>query len=325
VQGKKAGEGTPIRAKRAAVVAEVDDWEALRERGRAIKAATMAALDQHLVALEAAVIARGGQVHWARDANEANRIVVDLVRGTGAREVVKVKSMATAEIGLNTALADVGINAIETDLAELIVQLGRDRPSHILVPAIHRNRAEIRDIFRAEMPGVDPTLSDLPADLAAAARAHLRSKFLSATVAVNGANFAVADTEADVVLHAGQTGDLYPHHMDAVWCAGQPFKQRIVHGTLVMSIAVGMTAGDVNPRAVSYGYDKVRFIRPVFLGDTITVKAETTAKRDHRRSPERYGCLEEHVTARNQGGEAVLSLVHLYLVEKRPVADKEET
>ena len=124
-------------------------------------------------------------------------------------------------------------------------------------------------------------------------------------------------TEADVVLHAGQTGDLFPHHMDAEWCATQPFQKRIAHGTLVMSIAVGMTAGDINPRAISYGYDKVRFIRPVFLGDTITVRAEATGKSDHRTKPDQYGYLEEYVTATNQVGETVIALVHLYLVEKR--------
>ena len=95
-------------------------------------------------------------MHWARDADEANRIVTDLVRATGADEVVKVKSMATQEIGLNEALATAGIAAFETDLAELIVQLGDDKPAHILVPAIHRNRAEIREIFLREMAGVDP-------------------------------------------------------------------------------------------------------------------------------------------------------------------------
>jgi acyl dehydratase len=125
-------------------------------------------------------------------------------------------------------------------------------------------------------------------------------------------------TEADIVLHAGQTGDLYPHHMDAQWCATQPFGQRMAHGTLVMSLAVGMTAGDINPRAMSYGYDRVRFIKPVFIGDTITVRAEIAATRDHPRNPDTYGYVEEAVSATNQRGEVVLALVHLYLVEKKP-------
>lgn len=124
-------------------------------------------------------------------------------------------------------------------------------------------------------------------------------------------------TEADVVLHAGQTGDLYPHHMDAEWCATQPFKERMAHGTLVMSVAVGMTAGDINPVAMSYGYDRVRFVRPVHIGDTITSAAEITTKRDHPKRPDRHGIVDEQVTVTNQRGEVVLSLVHVYLVEKK--------
>ncbi|WP_370324878.1 LutB/LldF family L-lactate oxidation iron-sulfur protein [Euzebya sp.] len=195
-----------IRAKRAGVVGEVDDWQALREAGSAIKADVMSRLPELLTQLEATVTAAGGQVHWARDATEANAIVTDLVRRTGSDEVVKVKSMATQEIGLNEALADAGIAAIETDLAELIVQLGHDAPSHILVPAIHRNRAEIRRIFLREMPDVDPALTDEPRMLAMAARRHLRRKFLSARVAVSGANFAVADSGTLCVVESEGNG-----------------------------------------------------------------------------------------------------------------------
>lgn len=124
-------------------------------------------------------------------------------------------------------------------------------------------------------------------------------------------------TEADIVLHAGQTGDSFPHHMDAHWAATQPIGARIAHGTLVMSIAVGMTAGDINPQAMSYGYDRVRFIAPVYIGDTITVTAEITATSDHRRDPERRGYVEELVTARNQDGTSVFVATHLYIVNKR--------
>ncbi|MBW3603758.1 MAG: iron-sulfur cluster-binding protein [Actinobacteria bacterium] len=201
--GKATG---TIRAKRADVVAEVADWEQLREAGRACKAATMARLPELLVQLEERVVAAGGTVHWARDAVEANAIVVDLVRATGSDEVVKVKSMATQEIGLNEALAEAGIAALETDLAELIVQLGDDTPSHILVPAIHRNRAEIREIFLREMPGVDPELTDEPRRLAMAARTHLRRRFLSARVGVSGANFAVAETGTLSVVESEGNG-----------------------------------------------------------------------------------------------------------------------
>jgi L-lactate dehydrogenase complex protein LldF len=195
-----------IRGKRAAVVAEVPDWEELREAGRAIKADTMARLPELLVRLEEQVTSRGGVVHWARDAAEANAIVADLIWGTGATEVVKVKSMATQEIGLNEALAARGITACETDLAELIVQLGHDTPSHILVPAIHRNRSQIREIFLREMPGVDPGLTDEPRVLAMAARRYLRAKFLTARVAVSGANFAVAETGTLAVVESEGNG-----------------------------------------------------------------------------------------------------------------------
>ncbi|HYU05008.1 MAG TPA: LutB/LldF family L-lactate oxidation iron-sulfur protein, partial [Jatrophihabitantaceae bacterium] len=195
-----------IRAKRAAVVGELPDWQQLRVAGAAIKDAVLANLDNYLIQLEERVTARGGTVHWARDANEANRIVTGLVRAAGATEVVKVKSMATQEIGLNEALADAGITAWETDLAELIVQLGHDQPSHILVPAIHRNRAEIREIFLREMGGVDPALTDNPAALAEAARTYLRRKFLTADVAVSGANFAVAETGTLAVVESEGNG-----------------------------------------------------------------------------------------------------------------------
>ena len=195
-----------IRDKRAAVVAELSDWEELRRAGEAIKTATMARLDEHLERLERHVTARGGVVHWARDATEANAIVTELVRATGQTEVVKVKSMATQEIGLNEALAEAGIDAKETDLAELIIQLGGDMPSHILVPAIHRNRAEIREIFLREMPGVDPELTSEPRRLAMAARAHLRERFLREKVAISGANFAVAETGTLLVVESEGNG-----------------------------------------------------------------------------------------------------------------------
>jgi L-lactate dehydrogenase complex protein LldF len=195
-----------IRAKRARVVAELPDWEELREAGRAIKAHALANLDSYLCQLEEQVTAKGGTVHWARDAREANQVVTELVQAAGATEVVKVKSIATDEIGLNDALARAGISAVETDLAELIVQLGHDRPSHILVPAIHRNRAEIRDIFLREMGDVDPGLTDVPAALAEAARLHLRRKFLSAKVGISGVNFGIAETGTLCVVESEGNG-----------------------------------------------------------------------------------------------------------------------
>jgi L-lactate dehydrogenase complex protein LldF len=199
-----------IRTKRAVAVAERADWEALRLAGAAIKDEVMRDLPALLERLEASVTAAGGVVHWARDAGEANAIVAAIARDHDATEVVKVKSMATQEIELNEALRQAGIDVWETDLAEMIVQLGHDLPSHILVPAIHRNRTEIRDIFIDEMGRVGrpapADLTDSPPELAEAARLHLREKFLRARVAISGANFAVAETGAVVVLESEGNG-----------------------------------------------------------------------------------------------------------------------
>ncbi|UNR55967.1 iron-sulfur cluster-binding protein [Streptomyces sp. A10(2020)] len=195
-----------IRGKRLNVTAELPDWEALRDAGSAIKTDTMNRLPELLEQLERKVTEAGGTVHWARDADEANAIVTRLVAATGSEEVIKVKSMATQEIGLNEHLESQGVRAYETDLAELIVQLADDKPSHILVPAIHRNRDEIREIFLKEIPGVDPGLNAVPADLAAAARAYLREKFMTTKVAISGANFGIAETGTLSVVESEGNG-----------------------------------------------------------------------------------------------------------------------
>ncbi len=196
---------TTIRAKRGAVVSELDDWPQLRDAGAAIKARAMATLPEQLERLEASVTRAGGVVHWARDGAEAIAIVASLARAHGAREVIKVKSLATDEIDLNEALEAEGIHAIETDLAELINQLAGDWSSHILVPAIHRNRAEIRRLFEATI-AEGRTLDDTPEALCEAARVHLREKFLSVGVAVSGANFAAADTGTVCVFESEGNG-----------------------------------------------------------------------------------------------------------------------
>ncbi|GAA2738446.1 lactate utilization protein B [Actinocorallia aurantiaca] len=206
LRGNLAHATGTIRDRRAKAVAELDDWLELRESAKQIKDHTLAHLGHYLRLLEEKVTAAGGTVHWARDADEANALITRLVRETGETEVVKVKSMATQEIGLNEALAKAGIAAYETDLAELIVQLGHDRPSHILVPAIHKNRAEIREIFRREMPSAPEDLTDDPSALADAARLHLRERFLAAKVAVSGANFAIAETGTVLVVESEGNG-----------------------------------------------------------------------------------------------------------------------
>ncbi len=123
-------------------------------------------------------------------------------------------------------------------------------------------------------------------------------------------------TETDIIIHAGQTGDNFPHHMDAEWCATQDFRQRIAHGTLVFSVGIGMTASTINPRAMSYGYDRMRFIRPVFINDTITVTARIAEKRDHPKR-QTHGIVVEAIEMVNQRKETVLACEHLYLVERR--------
>lgn len=193
-----------IRGKRKEVVEEMPDWEALREAGSALKTKTMRHLDHYLLQLEESVQQAGGIVHWARDAEEANRIIVDLVKQEQVQEAVKVKSITTDEIGLNDALAEEGIQALETDLAELIVQLAEDEPSHILVPAIHKNRAEIKALFKEKLDADE--LTDRPEDLAEAARLYLRKKFLDAKVGISGANFGVAETGTVSVVESEGNG-----------------------------------------------------------------------------------------------------------------------
>ena len=197
---------TAIRVKRQEVVDELDDWQELRTAGSTIKQDVGARLPELLEEFERNVTARGGHIHWARDAAEANDIIEGLIRETGETDVVKIKSMATQEIALNEELEKRGITAQETDLAELIVQLGEDFPSHILVPAIHRNRAEIRNIFVDKMPNTDESLTSDPAELAEAARQYLREQFMKAKVAISGVNFGVAETGTVSIVESEGNG-----------------------------------------------------------------------------------------------------------------------
>ncbi|MDP9040163.1 MAG: LutB/LldF family L-lactate oxidation iron-sulfur protein [Acidobacteriota bacterium] len=203
-----------IQTKRGRVVAEMPDWQALRDSGKAIRAHTMRHLDLYLEQFERNCTAAGGTVHWARDAEEARQHVIRLVRATAtpehpATEVIKIKSMTTEEIQLNRALETAGIHAYETDLAELIIQLGHDQPSHIVVPALHKNRRQIREIFQREMKlaGVDFThIGETPQDLADAARRFLREKFLRVKTGVSGANFLIAETGGVCIVESEGNG-----------------------------------------------------------------------------------------------------------------------
>ena len=193
-----------IQNNRAKRVDEMPDWQELRESGRQIKQHTLRHLDHYLQQFEANCTRAGGTVHWARDAAEARAIAIGLIQQTGQHEVIKIKSMTSEEINLNHALEAAGIHAFETDLAELIIQLGKDLPSHIVVPALHKNRQQIREIFMREMNL--PNLGERPADLAEAARQFLREKFLRVKVGVSGANFLIAETGGVCVVESEGNG-----------------------------------------------------------------------------------------------------------------------
>ncbi len=193
-----------IQRKRAAVTGELPDWQALRDAASDLKQRTLLHLDDYLLQFESACTAAGGHVHWARDAGEANRTIIDLVRAQQAGEVLKIKTMTSDETGLNHALERAGIHPHETDLAELIVQLGHDRPSHIVVPALHKNRSQVREIFRDRMHL--PGLGDSPQDLTDAARTYLREKFLRIQTAIGGANFLIADTGGVCIVESEGNG-----------------------------------------------------------------------------------------------------------------------
>ena len=173
------------------------EGEALRDRARAIKEATLQRLDQHLETLIANIERLGGHVHYAKTSEEARAIVVDIARRTGARMAVKSKSMATEEIHLNEALERAGITPVETDLGEYIIQLAHERPSHIIAPAIHKTKGQVADLFGREFKRrveADPEV------LTKIARDELREKFLQADLGITGANFAVADTGTVVLV-----------------------------------------------------------------------------------------------------------------------------
>jgi len=183
--------------RRAAAFAELPDGDALRDRARAIKEHTINHLDHYLVQLEQSVERLGGHVHWARTGDEACAIVLDIARRNRVRRVVKSKSMATEEIHLNAALEREGIEAIETDLGEYIVQLADEPPSHILAPAIHKSKADIAALFDEKLKAANLHEAE---EIAAVARARLRERFRSADMGVTGANFAVAETGTVVLL-----------------------------------------------------------------------------------------------------------------------------
>lgn len=193
-----------IQGKRAQRVAEKPDWQQLRASAAALRMHTLENLGSYLEEFEKNCTARGGIVHWAADAEEARQIILGILEEEKASEVVKIKTMTSAEIQLNPFLAAKGINAYETDLAETILQLGEEEPSHIVVPALHVNRSQVREIFSRKM-GIK-NLSDDPQELTNAARNYLRQKFLSIPTSISGANFLIAETGAVGVVESEGNG-----------------------------------------------------------------------------------------------------------------------
>lgn len=200
---------TNFIAKRAAAADRLPEFEALRDQARDLRDHVLAHLDVYLEAYERKVIESGGHVHWARNAEEASRIIVDLAKSRGARSVAKGKSMVSEEIGLNAALERAGIKAVETDLGEYIIQLRGEAPSHIIAPAVHLNQEDVEAEFRRVHTWLpkDRDLSE-PESLLAEARAELRAKFLAADVGVTGANFLVAETGTSIIVTNEGNGDL---------------------------------------------------------------------------------------------------------------------
>ena len=183
--------------KRVAAFADLVDSEALRDRARQIKAHTIANLDRYLLQLEESIARLGGTVHWARNGNEACAIILEIARSHNVRLVVKSKSMATEEIELNEAFEAAGIEPVETDLGEYIVQLAREKPSHILAPAIHKSKGDISELFSQCLGGARLEEAE---ELTKLARNQLREKFCSAEMGVTGANFGVAETGTIVLV-----------------------------------------------------------------------------------------------------------------------------
>ncbi|GGF18701.1 lactate utilization protein B [Halobacillus andaensis] len=182
-----------FRSGRLKAAEDLGDWEEWRTLGEEIRHHTMENLDYYLYQLSEQVEKRGGTVFFAKTAEEANQYVQKIAREKEAKKVVKSKSMVTEEIGLNEALEESGCEVVESDLGEWILQLDEDPPSHIVTPALHKNKEQIRETF-AEKKGY--TGSDQPEELAAFAREQLRQDFLSADIGVTGCNFAVAESGA---------------------------------------------------------------------------------------------------------------------------------
>jgi L-lactate dehydrogenase complex protein LldF len=198
-----------VRQKRDKAVQDVTEWEQLREYGSQIKNHTLSSLDDYLIEFEKRATANGMAIHWAADAKEHNEIIAEIIRKNHIKQVVKSKSMLTEECNLNSYLASLGIQVIDTDLGEYIVQLRKEHPSHIVLPAIHLKKEDVSDTFHQYLNTEKG--NNNPQYLAEAARQQLRRKFISSELAITGVNFAVAETGGFVVCTNEGNADMGVH------------------------------------------------------------------------------------------------------------------
>ncbi len=197
LQGALKAATTTFIERRREAITSVSDWEALRQRARRVKEHTINHLDYYLEQLVAKVEEHGGKIFWAKTGDDVSNYIIDLARARGVKSAVKSKSMATEEIELNHALEAAGVRPIETDLGEYIIQLAHEKPSHIIVPAIHKTREQISDLFAEKLREGRP---NEVAEITAMARRRLRDEFLSAEMGITGANFAVAESGTIVLV-----------------------------------------------------------------------------------------------------------------------------
>ncbi len=190
---------------RAAAVAEIDTWQDIRTHAAALRDRVIDHLDAYLIEFEKNAVARGAVVHWAQTAVEANAIIVAIAKNNAVKTVTKSKSMVSEEIALNDALEAVGIEVIETDLGEYILQLAKEPPSHIVAPAVHKSKEQVADLFVAAHGR--PRLTDIEA-MTREAREVLRGKFLAADMGVSGANFVIAETGTTLTVTNEGNADL---------------------------------------------------------------------------------------------------------------------
>lgn len=247
-----------VRRKRDIAVNEVPGWENLREHASLIKEHTLSELDYYLNQFEEEAAKNGAFVHWAGDADEFNQIMLQIIRNSGARKIVKSKSMLTEECGMNDFLQKHNIEITDTDLGERIIQLRDEPPSHIVLPAIHLMREEVSELFYerldAEKGNSDPTY------LTGVARKHLRTKFLTADMAITGVNFAVAETGSVVVCTNEGNADMGVHAAPVqVHCMGI---EKLIPRTEDLGVFVRMLARNATGQALTAYTSHYRTAKP---------------------------------------------------------------